>query len=46
MPSVWKPFADLKVRIEKAASQEKHETSPRFEPFTVPPGMKAAGAQP
>jgi anaerobic selenocysteine-containing dehydrogenase len=29
---------DLRVRIEKAARHDKGETSPRFEPFRLPPG--------
>jgi hypothetical protein len=32
---------DLKVRIEKVSRHEKRETSPRFEPFAAPPGMRA-----
>src|SRR5206468_2183170 len=31
---------DLRVRIEKVARHEKGETSPRFEPFIAPPGMR------
>ena len=31
---------DLRVKIEKAAPDEPHQTSPRFEPLKRPPGME------